>query len=192
MLLFIGLGNPGIKFKNNRHNIGFMVIDNIHKINNFPKFSKKFDSYFSIKNIFGINLILTKPTTYMNNSGISISKIKSFYKLDNENIFVFHDEIDLSQNIIKLKTGGGHNGHNGLKSLDNNIGKNYHRIRIGIGKPVIEGSEKKNELVSNWVLSNFSNFERSNWLNKLIEKITTNCDSLINKDFNKFMQKYKG
>ena len=187
MYLFIGLGNPGENFSKNRHNVGFMVIDSIAVKNNFPKFINKNKSFISIKNFDFGKMILLKPNTYMNDSGISAFKVKSFYNLKNENIYVFHDEIDLEASRIKVKTSGGNNGHNGLKSLDKYIGNDYHRIRIGIGRPKIQCKGTINEKVSKWVLSDFSTREKNDWLNDILEKISNYYEDLVKKNFNDFL-----
>ena len=135
MFLIVGLGNPGKSYRNNRHNIGYKIIDNIRKVCDFPEFSKKFNSEFSKTELNKNILFLLKPTTFMNNSGIALKEIKNFYNIDIKNIYVIHDEIDLDQGRVKVKNGGGHNGHNGLKSIDKFIGKNYNRIRIGVSRP---------------------------------------------------------
>jgi PTH1 family peptidyl-tRNA hydrolase len=154
MHLIVGLGNIGEKYHLTRHNIGFLVINEMTKnlstsnINNSNFQSRLLKS--------GYNLF-AKPTTYMNNSGIAVHAIKEYYKIELENIIVIHDDLDLPFGTVKFKIGGGHGGHNGLRSLDSHIGKDYIRVRIGIGKPA-----DKND-VANYVLSNFSKEE----LNKL-------------------------
>jgi len=151
MYLIAGLGNPGDKYKLTRHNIGFLVIDAITKnlttsnINNqnFQSVTLK-----SSKNIF------SKPQTYMNNSGESILNIAEYYNIENHNIIIIHDDLDLPFGTIKFKLGGGHGGHNGLRSIDGHIGDDYIRVRVGIGKPQTKGD------VANYVLSNFSKEEQ--------------------------------
>ena len=187
MYLFIGLGNPGLKYVYNRHNIGYMIIDKISELYKFPNFLKKKNSSLSIKKIENEKVILLKPTTFMNLSGISVQNIKSFYNIKNENIFVFHDEIDLEASKIKIKTGGSNNGHNGLKSLDNHIGNNYNRIRIGVGRPLQKLLNKENEQISKWVLSDFSLKDNETWLHSTIEKTTYYFEDLLDKNFNKFL-----
>ncbi|NVJ53340.1 MAG: aminoacyl-tRNA hydrolase [Campylobacteraceae bacterium] len=159
MHLIVGLGNIGEKYQLTRHNVGFLVIDemtkNLHS-SNINKSNFKADVLKSGYNLF------VKPTTYMNNSGQAVVAIKDYYKIDIEDIIVIHDDLDLPFGTVKFKVGGGHGGHNGLRSLDSHIGKEYIRVRIGIGKP-----EDKSE-VANYVLSNFSKEE----LNKLEGIIT--------------------
>jgi PTH1 family peptidyl-tRNA hydrolase len=159
MHLIVGLGNIGDKYQLTRHNIGFLVIDEITKnlstsnINN-PNFQSTL-----LKS--GYNLF-SKPTTFMNNSGVAVHAIKDYYKIDLENIIVIHDDLDLPFGTVKFKIGGGHGGHNGLRSLDAHITKEYIRVRIGIGKPAHKDD------VANYVLSNFSKEE----LNKLPDIIS--------------------
>ena len=159
MHLIVGLGNIGEQYQLTRHNVGFLVIDEITKSlqsSNINKSNFKADLLKS-----GYNLYV-KPTTYMNNSGQAVVAIKDYYKIDIEDIIVIHDDLDLPFGTVKFKVGGGHGGHNGLRSLDSHIGKDYIRVRIGIGKP-----EDKSQ-VANYVLSNFSKEE----LNKLEGIIT--------------------
>ena len=188
MYLFIGLGNPGLKYVYNRHNNGYMIIDKISELYKFPNFLKKKNSSLSIKKIENEKVILLKPTTFMNLSGISVQNIKSFYNIKNENIFVFHDEIDLNPSEIKIKKGGSSNGHNGLKSIDSFIGNDYYRIRIGVGRPIDNSLYKKNDIVSNWVLSDFSKKEKEEWLETSLNLISENFNFLKNKEFDFFLQ----
>jgi PTH1 family peptidyl-tRNA hydrolase len=161
MFLIAGLGNPGDKYKLTRHNIGFLVIDEITKnltttnINN---------SNFKAIVYKAPNTLLVQPQTFMNLSGESIVAIANYYNITNDNIIIIHDDIDLQFGTVKFKIGGGHGGHNGLKSLDLNIGKDYIRIRVGVGKP----NDKKD--VANYVLNNFNKEELNN-LNDIIPHI---------------------
>ncbi len=149
MKLVTGLGNPGKKYKKNRHNAGFIAIDYLIDKFNASKISSKFKGeLFKSK-----EYLFLKPATFMNLSGESVKYTKDFYKIDNDNIIVIHDDIDLKTGALKFKKGGGSGGHNGLKSIDSNIGNNYYRIRIGIGRP-----EKKEE-VTNYVLNDFNSDE---------------------------------
>jgi len=147
MTLFVGLGNPGSQYEETRHNIGFKVID--HLINNFEARDISKTSFHG-KLYRSSNLFFLKPTTYMNLSGKSLQAVKAFFKIDIEDIVVIHDDIDIPFGAVRFKKGGGHGGHNGLRSIDTDIGKEYTRIRIGIGKP-----ERKSQ-VSDYVLSDFS------------------------------------
>ena len=159
MHLIVGLGNIGEKYQLTRHNVGFLVIDEITKNLNTSNINNSNFQSTLLKS--GYNLF-SKPTTYMNNSGIAVHSIKEYYKIDLENIIVIHDDLDLPFGTVKFKIGGGHGGHNGLRSLDAHITKEYIRVRIGIGKP----ADKTD--VANYVLSNFSKEE----LNKLTDIIT--------------------
>ncbi len=180
MFLIVGLGNPGNSHHYNRHNIGFKVVDAIKESYNFPKFIKKFHSEFSKSEIDGNIIFLIKPSTFMNNSGIAVKEFKNFYNFDINKIYVIHDEIDLDQGIIKTKIGGGHNGHNGLKSIDQLVGKGYNRVRIGVSRPSKIFENKANENISNWVLSDFSSDEKIKWVDETINKISKNISLLIN------------
>ena len=180
MFLIVGLGNPGKSYRNNRHNIGYKIIDNIREVYDFPEFSNKFKSEFS-KSEFNKNILfLLKPTTFMNNSGTALKEIKSFYNIDINNIYVIHDEIDLDQGRVKVKNGGGHNGHNGLKSIDKMIGKNYNRVRVGVSRPSKIYEENIDENISNWVLSDFTSNEKDKWLDSTINYVSRMIISLIN------------
>ena len=116
----------------------------------------------------------------MNNSGLALKEIKDFFNININNIYVIHDEIDLSQGIVKVKNGGGHNGHNGLKSIDNFIGKNYNRVRVGVSRPSKIYEENINENISNWVLSDFTSNEKDKWLGNTINYVSEMIISLIN------------
>ena len=159
MYLIVGLGNIGEKYQLTRHNIGFLVIDEMTK--NLSTSNVNNTNFQSTLLKSGYNLF-AKPTTYMNNSGVAVHAIKEYYKIDLENIIVIHDDLDLPFGTVKFKIGGGHGGHNGLRSLDTHITKEYIRVRIGIGKPLDKTD------VANYVLSNFSKEE----LNKLTDIIT--------------------
>lgn len=154
MHLIVGLGNIGEKYQLTRHNVGFMVIDEMTK--NLATSNINNSNFQSTLLKSGYNLF-SKPTTFMNNSGLAVHAIKEYYKIDLENIIVIHDDLDLPFGTVKFKIGGGHGGHNGLRSIDAHIGKEYIRVRIGVGKPQDKAD------VANYVLNNFSKEE----LNKL-------------------------
>ena len=136
MQLLVGLGNPGKKYQYNRHNIGFMAIDEIVRFYQLSPERSRFDSIAYEGFIEGEKLLLLKPNTYMNDSGIAVGKAARFLKVELEKIVVFHDEIDLINGKVRVKQGGGHAGHNGLRSIQNHLGSNnYKRIRLGIGHP---------------------------------------------------------
>jgi len=179
MFLIVGLGNPGKPYINNRHNVGYKVIDALADFYNKKLFSKNFKSEFLKLDISDNIVFLQKPTTFMNNSGLAVKEIKDFYNIPTNKIYVIHDEIDLDQGRIKVKIGGGHNGHNGLKSIDQYIGKDYHRIRVGVSRPSKIYEKLNQENISKWVLSDFTSNEEINWLNKTLDKITNKINLLI-------------
>ena len=165
MHLIVGLGNIGEKYQLTRHNIGFMVIDEITK--NLSTSNIQKSNFHSTLEKSAYDLY-SKPTTYMNNSGMAVQAIKEYYKLEIEDIIVIHDDIDLPFGTVKFKIGGGHGGHNGLRSIDSHIGKEYIRVRIGVGKP-----QDKSD-VANYVLDNFSKEE----LNKLPDIIRHTIEAI--------------
>ena len=168
MLLFVGLGNPTPDSENNRHNIGFKIIDAINQKFGLSKQKPKFKGLLTTGNIGGKKVYAIKPLTFMNNSGICIRELIEYFKIESENVIVFHDDLDIDFGKIKAKFGGSSAGHNGIESIDKFIGKDYSRIRIGIGKP------KKNSDVTDHVLKDFDEEEI-----KVLKKITTNItDSL--------------
>ena len=172
MLALVGLGNPSLNHKKNRHNVGFMFIDYIVRQNELGSFQKKFDSLIIQTKISSQPVLFIKPQTFMNRSGIAIAKIMRFYKLNMNNVIIFHDDLDINLGIVKTKIGGGNGGHNGLKSIDENIGKNYRRIRIGIDHP------GKKELVNKHVLGNFKNVEDI-IIKSLIKNFTLQLENFI-------------
>ena len=180
MFLLIGLGNPGKKYQNNRHNIGFMVIDKLLESISFSK-SRNFEHGTVYEGyINSQKVILLKPTNYMNNSGYSALNVLNFFKVPSENILVFHDDIDLLPGNIRFKQGGGHGGHNGIKDLILHIGNNFKRIRIGIGHP------GHRDLVCKHVLGNFNNTEDV-WLQSKLDLIIDNINHLITNDAKTFL-----
>lgn len=151
MFLLVGLGNPGLKYQHTRHNFGFLLADQI--INDYqfsPATSKLSKQVFSGK-IADKKIILLKPQDYMNNSGLAVEQVINFYKIPLTNLIVFHDDLDLDLGRIKVKIGGGNAGHNGLKDIDDKVGKDYRRIRLGIGRPLNPDYE-----IADYVLSKFS------------------------------------
>ncbi len=180
MHLIVGLGNIGEKYQLTRHNVGFLVIDEITKslaTSNINKSNFKATVFKSDYNLF------VKPNTYMNNSGQAVNAIKEYYKIDIKNIIVIHDDLDLPFGTVKFKIGGGHGGHNGLKSIDSFIGKEYIRIRIGIGKPPTK------EDIANYVLSNFSK-EELNKLEGIISHTIKAIDLLKSEEIDKVKSKF--
>ncbi len=154
MLLLVGLGNPGAEHANNRHNIGFMVMDALVRRHGFGAWRSRFHGLVAEGRIDGDKTLALKPETYMNESGLAVGEAVRFYKLELDDVIIFHDEIDLAPGKIRIKQGGGHAGHNGLRSIDSHIGKDYLRVRIGVGHP---GEKDK---VTGHVLNNFSPEER--------------------------------
>jgi peptidyl-tRNA hydrolase, PTH1 family len=177
MFLFVGLGNKGAEYENTRHNAGFLALDLLASFFNQPRTEiLKFKSSIFSLSFNGEKIICAKPQTFMNLSGSAVLQAMQFYKIPIENIFVFHDDIDLEVGKIKFKTGGGSGGHNGLKSIDALIGNNYNRVRIGVGRPQFTND------VSNFVLSNFVKqewIEIENNLNNVFDRLSF----LISKKF---------
>ena len=179
MILLVGLGNPTPDSENNRHNIGFKIIDALNQKFNLSKQKPKFKGLLTTGNIKDKKIYAIKPLTFMNNSGICIRELIEYFKIDAENIIVFHDDLDIEFGKIKAKFGGSSAGHNGIESIDKFIGKDYSRIRVGIGKP-----EKKIE-VSDFVLTNFTEDEKIE-LEKIIHNIIDSLPILIDKKLDLF------
>ena len=180
-ILFVGLGNPGEKYKNNRHNVGFMALDCLSEFHKFGRSRTKFLGRTAMGSLEERKLISFKPQTFMNESGRAVREASNFYKIGPERIIVFHDELDLPFGQVRVKKGGGHAGHNGLKSIDENIGIEYYRIRIGINHP---GDKDK---VTNHVLSDLSK-EDAEILQKILTSIAKNISYLIEGDEKKFQK----
>lgn len=174
MQLIVGLGNPGEKYQYTRHNIGYMAIDNIVSAQQDYKIKKKFNSIIYETIIDKNRIILIKPETYMNNSGDAVSQIANFYKIDSKNILVLHDELDIPFGKIRIKSGGGNAGHNGLKSISKKIDNNYTRVRLGIGHP---GNKER---VNGHVMGNFTGSEKEK-LNQILNYLTNNIYEILNK-----------
>lgn len=179
MIIIAGLGNIGEEYKYTKHNIGFMTVDRIAKDYNFPEWKEKNKYLFTKIKIDNEDVILLKPTTYMNLSGEAIQAITTLYKIKPEDIIVIHDDLDLKTGIIKTKQGGSTGGHNGLKSIDSKIGNNYYRIRIGISHP---RDINPNQDVASYVLSKFSPEDTKKILTQ-IENISKSLEKIIKKDF---------
>ncbi len=182
MLLFVGLGNPNPNNLNNRHNVGFFVIDAINQKFKLSKQKPKFKGLLTTGKIDEQKVFAIKPLTFMNSSGICIKELIEYFKIDVKDIFVFHDDMDIDVGKIKVKFGGSSAGHNGIDSIDKNIGKNYSRIRIGVGRP------KKNSTGADHVLDDFSGDERQD-VDKLAKNIIESISILINKDLDLFSSK---
>ncbi|MFN4309162.1 MAG: aminoacyl-tRNA hydrolase [Ferrovibrio sp.] len=181
MLLLVGLGNPGSEHKRQRHNVGFMAVDAIAEQHNFQPFKKRFHGELAEGVLNGTKTLILKPHTYMNLSGKSVGEAAHFYKLPPAQVVVAHDELDLAAGKIRMKAGGGHAGHNGLRSVDAAIGPDYRRLRIGIGHP---GKDR----VLGYVLQNFAAEEHA-WLDPLLAAIAAEAGYLARGDDTGFMTK---
>ena len=179
MLLFVGLGNPTPNSENNRHNVGFKIIDSINKEFNLSKQKPKFKGLLTTGNINNKKVYAIKPLTFMNNSGICIRELIEYFKIEAQDIIVFHDDLDVEFGKIKAKFGGSNAGHNGIASIDKFIGKDYSRIRIGIGKP------KNNIEVSDYVLQNFDEDETLE-VEKISKNILDSISILVEKKLDLF------
>ena len=179
MILLVGLGNPTPDSHDNRHNIGFKIIDAINQKFGLSKQKPKFKGLLTTGNISNKKVYSIKPLTFMNNSGICIRELIEYFKIDSEDVIVFHDDLDVDFTKIKTKFGGSSAGHNGIESSDKFIGKEYSRVRVGIGKP-----QKKIE-VSDFVLTNFSEEEKTD-LEKVIKNIIEAMPILIDKKLDLF------
>ncbi|MDJ0685910.1 MAG: aminoacyl-tRNA hydrolase [Alphaproteobacteria bacterium] len=184
MRLIVGLGNPGPKYQDNRHNVGFMAVDALVRRHSFAPWRARFQAQAAEGAIAGEKCLILKPTTFMNESGRAVGEAARFYKIDAEDIAVFYDELDLAPTKVKVKQGGGAAGHNGLRSLDAHLGKDvgahYHKIRIGIGHP---GDKSK---VLRHVLGDFSKAERAD-VDTLLEAMAEAFPSFIKRGGPDFM-----
>lgn len=184
MWLIVGLGNPGPKYELTRHNIGFLAIDYaLTSLGNAPMKSG-FNGLFAQGNLEGEKVILLKPQTYMNKSGLSVQAAAAFYKIRPDHIIVLHDDMDLLLGQMRIKQGGGHGGHNGLRDIDAHLGANYVRIRLGIGRPAIKGTE------SDFVLHPFSNAELKT-VEEVIKKSHAASVALMKEDLAAVQQKHQ-
>ena len=179
MLLLVGLGNPTPDSENNRHNIGFKIIDAINKKFGLSKQKPKFKGLLTTGNVGDKKVYAIKPLTFMNNSGICIRELIEYFKINSEDVIVFHDDLDLEFGKIKAKIGGSSAGHNGVASIDKFIGKDYSRVRIGIGKP------KNNIEVADYVLQNFTE-EETIGIEKISKDITDSISILVEKKLDLF------
>ncbi len=179
MLLFVGLGNPTPDSENNRHNVGFKIIDSINKEFGLSKQKPKFKGLLTTGNIANKKIYAIKPLTFMNNSGICIRELIEYFKINIEDVIVFHDDLDIDFGKIKAKFGGSSAGHNGIASIDKFVGKDYSRVRIGIGKP------KNNIEVADYVLQNFDEDEAIG-IDKISKNIIDSISILIEKKLDLF------
>ncbi len=180
MQLFVGLGNPGAKYAGNRHNIGFMALDRIASDHGFAPWKAKFQAELSEGRLGSEKVMLLKPMTFMNLSGQSVGEAMRFFKLTPDDVTVFHDELDLAPGKVRLKQGGGHAGHNGLRSIHQHIGPDYARVRLGIGHP---GHKDR---VAGYVLADFAKAEQG-WLDDEMRGISDGAADLAAGDGAKFL-----
>lgn len=178
--LIVGLGNPGAKYAGNRHNVGFMAVDEIWRQYEFLAWRSKFQSSISDGRIDDQKVLLLKPETFMNRSGDAVAQAVKFYKLSAADVIVFHDEIDLAPGKIRVKSGGGHAGHNGLRSLQAHIGDGFTRVRIGVGHPGQKDS------VPGYVLQDFPKSDQA-WLPDLLKDIAESAPHLVSGNHSGFM-----
>jgi PTH1 family peptidyl-tRNA hydrolase len=171
MVLFVGLGNPGARYAGHRHNIGFMAVEAIARRHGIAPWRKRFQGESAEGAVGGQRVLLLKPQTYMNDSGRAVAEAARFFKIPLADIVVFYDELDLPPGKLRVKTGGGNAGHNGLRSISAHVGNDYRRVRFGIGHPGVK------EMVQHHVLSDFAKSDRP-WLEALIDAVADNADLL--------------
>ncbi len=182
MKLIVGLGNPGDQYRHNRHNIGFMAADAIARHHGFSPFKNKHAGLLAEGNVGGERVLLLKPQTFMNRSGDSVTAAAGFFKIAPEDVVVFYDELDLVPGKVRVKIGGGNGGHNGLRSIDPQLGLTYKRVRLGIGHPGHKDG------VTHHVLGDFSKLDHL-WLDPLLDAIAKNLELVLAGDDNGFMNK---
>ena len=182
MMLLVGLGNPNPNNSNNRHNVGFLIIDAINAKFKLSKQKPKFKGLLTTGKINEQKVFAIKPLTFMNRSGVCIKELIEYFKIDVKDVFVFHDDMDIDIGKVKVKFGGGNAGHNGIDSIDKNIGKSYSRIRIGIGRPKNDSNGVEH------VLDNFSVDEKGN-VEEVTKNIINSISILIDKDLDLFSSK---
>jgi len=178
--LFVGLGNPGSRYAGNRHNIGFMAVDRIAASHGFAPWRQKFQGQVTEGRLSNEKVVLLKPETFMNLSGQSVGEAMRFYKLTPQEIVVFHDELDLPPGKVRMKAGGGHAGHNGLRSMHQHIGESYARVRLGIGHP---GDKER---VAGYVLSDFAKADAP-WLEEVLTGVERGAPDLAEGNSSRFM-----
>lgn len=178
--LFVGLGNPGDRYTMTRHNVGFKFIDFIVDQKNFPTFKKKNNYYITEKIIYEKKIIIIKPRTYMNLSGNAVLGVSSFYKISTNDVMVIYDDVDLKPGKIRIKKGGGHGGHNGIRNIISCVGSEFWRFKIGVGRPMDYSS------TSDYVLQNFTKKDYL-WLKPLLVSFNKEFPLLVNKEFDLFL-----
>ena len=180
MHIIVGLGNPGPKYESNRHNVGFMALDEIYRQSStFGPWKNRFHALVSEGTISNTKVILVKPMTFMNDSGQSVGEVSRFYKVAAEDVLVIYDEIDLQPGKFRIRPSGSSGGHNGIRSIISHIGENFHRVRIGVGHP------GQKDLVYQYVLSNFAKSDYD-WLNPILATIGSKVDLLIAGEYAQF------
>jgi PTH1 family peptidyl-tRNA hydrolase len=179
--LIVGLGNPGEKYSSTRHNVGFMVVDKIFEKYSASNFQKKFNSEFMEIRVNNCKVFLLKPHTYMNLSGRAVFECANFYKIPSEDVLVIYDDLDLELGKIKVRQNGGSGGHNGIKSIDECLDKNYMRLRIGITKPI-----NKQMDISSYVLTKFNEDEKE-LMDNVFTSVINNISNLIDNHYENFM-----
>lgn len=179
MLLLVGLGNPGEKYARHRHNVGFMAVDAISDAHRFSPARSKFQGELREGVLGGEKTLILKPQTFMNESGRAVGEAARFYKIDPDDVIVFYDELDLAPGKLRVKTGGGAAGHNGIRSIDAHIGNGFRRVRIGIGHP---GDKSR---VTGHVLGDFAKTDQD-WLSAMLDAIASAAPQLTEPDSNKF------
>jgi len=182
MQLFVGLGNPGAKYAHNRHNIGFMVVDEIARRRGFAPWRRRFQGETAEGMLDRERVVLLRPSTFMNESGRAVQEAANFFKLTSNEVTVFQDELELPPAKVRVKIGGGIAGHNGLRSISSHIGNDYRRVRLGIGHPGVK------ELVHSYVLSDFAKDDRP-WVSALCEALADNAGLLAANSDSTFQNK---
>ena len=175
MVLFVGLGNPGVRYADNRHNIGFQVADAIARRHNAGPWRRRFSGETAEATLGSARVLLLKPLTFMNESGRSVGEAARFFKMTEDDVIVMHDELDLAPGKVRVKKGGGVAGHNGLRSITDHIGNDYRRVRVGIGHPGVK------DMVHQYVLNDFAKSEWP-WVDALVDIIADNAVLLANGD----------
>lgn len=183
MKLFVGLGNPGTKYQHNRHNVGFMLLDKLASDYGFDGWKSKAGAQIASGRIGTTKIIAAKPQSFMNKSGLPVAELARFYKIEPDDIFVFHDEIDLGEGRLRVKQGGGHGGHNGLRDIDRHMGKDYWRVRIGVGRPATKQDVHK------WVLQDFSRHDKDKWLMMMLDALSSEAPLLADGDTASYMSR---
>ena len=188
MVIIAGLGNPGPGYAGHRHNVGFMLLDAIVEQHGFSGFREKGSSAIAEGRLGGQKVLLIKPLLFMNRSGLPVREVLDFYKLDPDALTVAHDDIDLAPGKVRVKLGGGHGGHNGIRDLDRHLGTDYWRVRIGVGRPeqVIPGSRID---IRKWVLMDFTSAERDSWVPALMKAMSAEAPLLVAHDEGSFMSR---